>query len=51
MYYEAIQSLANSMEVYQTLVKVVGLSTLLWILGYPLLSYLQHYTRDSLPVD
>ena len=34
----AIESLANSMGELATLVRVVGLSTLLWILGYPLLS-------------
>ena len=34
MYYGMIMTLANSMEEYQTLVKVVGLSTLLWILVF-----------------
>ena len=30
-----------------TLVRVVGLSTLLWILAYPLLSLALHYLRGS----
>ena len=34
------RELANSMAEYQTLVKGVGLFTLLWILAYPLLSSL-----------
>ena len=38
MYYAAIENLASSMGEYQTLVKGVGLFTLLWILAYPLLS-------------
>ena len=37
MYYAAIESLASSMVEYQTVVRVVGLFTLLWILAYPLL--------------
>ena len=38
MYYAAIENLASSMGEYQTLVRVVGLFTLLWTLAYPLLS-------------
>ena len=44
-------TLANSMEEYQTLVRVVGLSTLLWILVYPHLSYLLPYLRGSTQGD
>ena len=51
MYYDMIMTLANSMEEYQTLVRVVGLSTLLWILVYPHLSYLLPYLRDSTQGD
>ena len=40
MYYAAIENLASSMVEYQTVVRVVGLFTLLWILAYPLLSSL-----------
>ena len=39
--------LANSMGELATLVRVVGLSTLLWILAYPLLSLALHYLRGS----
>ena len=35
MYYGMIMNLASSMEEYQTVVRVVGLFTLLWILGVP----------------
>ena len=38
LYYAAIETLASSMVEYQTVVKVVGRFTLLWILAYPLLS-------------
>ena len=41
--FAAITSLANSMGEYQTLVKVVGLFTLLWILVFPHLLSLPHY--------
>ena len=51
MYYGMIMTLANSMEEYQTLVRVVGLSTLLWILVYPHLSYLLPYLRGSTQGD
>jgi hypothetical protein len=37
MFYGTIESLASLMEEYQTLVRVVGRFTLLWILVYPLL--------------
>ena len=37
LYYAAIENLASSMGEYQTVVRVVGLFTLLWILAYPLL--------------
>ena len=37
MYYGTIENLASSMGEYQTVVRVVGLFTLLWILVYPLL--------------
>jgi hypothetical protein len=47
MFYAAIESLAISVGEYQTLVRVVGLSTLLWILGFPLLSLLLPYLKDS----
>ena len=47
MYYGVITSLANSMGELATLVRVVGLSTLLWILAYPLLSLALHYLRGS----
>ena len=39
--------LAVSMGEYQTLVKGVGLFTLLWILAFPLLSLALHYLRGS----
>jgi hypothetical protein len=45
MYYGTILNLANSMGEYQTLVKVVGLFTLLWILVYPLLLLAVRYTQ------
>jgi hypothetical protein len=51
MYFAAITSLANLMGEYQTLVKVVGLFTLLWILVYPHLLYLPHYLKDSTQGD
>jgi hypothetical protein len=47
MYYGAITSLADSMGEYQTVVKGVGLFTLLWILAFPLLSLALHYLRGS----
>ena len=47
MFYAAIESLASSMVEYQTVVRVVGLYTLLWILGYPLLSSAVRYMNDS----
>ena len=47
LYYAAIESLAVSMGEYQTLVKGVGLFTLLWILAFPLLSLALHYLRGS----
>jgi hypothetical protein len=47
MYYAAIESLASSMEEYRTVVKVVGLYTLLWIWVYPLLLSLVPYLQDS----
>ena len=37
MFYGTIEKLANSMVEYQTVVRVVGRFTLLWILAYPLL--------------
>ena len=46
LYYAAIESLAISMGEYQTLVKGVGLFTLLWILAYPLLSSALLSMRD-----
>ena len=51
MYYGMIMTLANSMEEYQTLVRVVGLSTLLWILVYPHLLYLLPYLSGSTQGD
>jgi hypothetical protein len=51
MYSAVIMNLANSMEEYQTLVKVVGHFTLLWILVYPHLLYLPHYLNDSTQGD
>ena len=47
MYYGAITSLADLMGEYQTVVKGVGLFTLLWILAFPLLSLALHYLRGS----
>ena len=44
--FRMIMNLANSMEEYQTLVKVVGHFTLLWILVYPHLLYLRHSSKD-----
>ena len=41
------RELAVSMGEYQTLVKGVGLFTLLWILAFPLLSLALHYLRGS----
>ena len=46
MYYAAIESLASLMGEYQTVVRVVGLFTLLWILAYPLLLSAMRYTQD-----
>ena len=39
--------LASSMEEYRTVVRVVGLYTLLWIWVYPLLLSLVPYLQDS----
>ena len=41
------RSLAVSMGEYQTVVRVVGLFTLLWIWVYPLLLSLAPYLQDS----
>jgi hypothetical protein len=51
MFYGMIQNLASSMGEYQTLVKVVGLSTLLWILVYPHLLSLPHYLNALILAD
>jgi uncharacterized membrane-anchored protein len=51
MYYGMIQNLADSMGEYQTLVKVVGLFTLLWILVYPHLLSLPHYLNALILAD
>jgi hypothetical protein len=51
MYYGTILNLANSMGEYQTLVKVVGLFTLLWILVYPHLLSLPHYLNALILAD
>ena len=51
MYYVTIENLASLVGEYQTVVKVVGLSTLLWILVYPLLLLLLHSLNDSTPED
>ena len=45
------QNLASLTEEYQTLVRVVGLSTLLWILVYPHLLYLLPYLKGSTQGD
>jgi hypothetical protein len=49
MFYAAIESLASSMVEYQTVVRVVGLFTLLWISVFPLLLSAVHYMNDSTP--
>ena len=41
------ENLASSMEEYRTVVRVVGLYTLLWIWVYPLLLSLVPYLQDS----
>ena len=46
MYYAAIESLASSMEEYQTLVRVVGLFTVLWISVFQPLLLLLLSTQD-----
>ena len=51
MYYAAIVSLADTMGEYQTLVKGVGLFTLLWILVYPHLLYLLPSLKDLTQED
>ena len=51
MYYGTIITLANSMEEYQTVVKVVGLFTLLWISVYQPLLYLLPYLKDLIQGD
>ena len=51
MFYGMIQNLASSMGEYQTLVKGVGLFTLLWILVYPHLLSLPHYLNALILAD
>jgi uncharacterized membrane-anchored protein len=51
MYYGMTMTLASSMGEYQTLVRVVGLSTLLWILVYPHLLSLPHYLNGLILAD
>jgi hypothetical protein len=46
MYYGAMESLASLMGELAIVVRVVGLSTLLWILGFPLLSLALHSSQD-----
>ena len=46
LYYAAIEKLASSMGEYQTLVRVVGLFTVLWISVFPLLLLLLLSTQD-----
>jgi hypothetical protein len=51
MFYGAIENLASSVGELAIVVRVVGLSTLLWILAYPLLSLVPHYLNDSIQED
>jgi hypothetical protein len=51
MFYGMTMTLANSMGELAIVVKVVGLSTLLWILVYPHLLSLPHYLNALILAD